>query len=74
MHPPTQAAVGARDDVVAADEFGERDDTIGNQLRVLDEVGGVADNARNQDLPGGEFYVAPDFELMFVADVAGFVK
>ena len=25
---------------------------------MLDEIGGVADNTRNQDLPGGEFHVA----------------
>ena len=36
------------------------------------KVGGVADKTRNQDLPGGEFHVAPDFEFMFVTDVAGF--
>jgi hypothetical protein len=57
------AAVGAGDDVFSADYFGECDDAIGYQFRVLDEVGGVADNARNQDLPGGEFHVAPDLEL-----------
>ena len=30
---------------------------------MLDEIGGVADNTRNQDLPGGEFHVAQTFEL-----------
>ncbi len=30
---------------------------------MLDEIGGVVDHTRNQDLPGGEFHVAPDFEL-----------
>src|SRR5205823_8741999 len=72
MDAAAQAAVGAGDDVFSADEFSERDDAIGYQFRVLDEVGGVADNTRNQDLPGGEFHIAPDFEFMFVADVAGF--
>ena len=32
----------------------------------------MADNTRDQDLPGGEFHVAPNFEFMFVTDVAGF--
>jgi hypothetical protein len=32
----------------------------------------MADNTRDQDLPGGQFHVAPDFEFMFVTDVAGF--
>ena len=45
--------------IFSADVFRERDEAIGYEFRVLDEVGGVADNTRNQDLPGGEFYVAP---------------
>jgi len=36
-----------------ADDFSERDDAIGYQFRVLDEIGGVADNTRSQDLPSG---------------------
>ena len=47
------AAVGAADDVFSADEFSEGDDSIGYQFRMLDEIGGLADNTRNQDLPGG---------------------
>jgi hypothetical protein len=54
--------VGAGHDIFSADEFSERDDAISYQFRVLDESGGVADNTRNQDLPGGEFHVAPHFE------------
>ena len=57
MDAAAEAAVGAGDDVLFADEFSERDDAIGYQFRVLDEVGGVADDTRNQDLPGGEFHV-----------------
>ncbi len=49
--------------IFSADVFRERDEAIGYEFRVLDEVGGVADNTRNQDLPGGEFYVAPDLIL-----------
>ena len=30
---------------------------------MLDELGGVADDAGNQDVPGGEFHVAPHFEF-----------
>jgi hypothetical protein len=37
---------------------------------VLDEIGGVADDSRNQDLSGREFHVAPDFVFMFVPGVA----
>ena len=41
MDAAAQAAVGAGDDVVSADEFSERDDAVGHQFRVLDEIGGV---------------------------------
>ena len=60
--PPWPQSVPG-DDVFSADEFSERDDAIGGQFRVLDEVGGVADNTRNQDLAGGEFHVAPIMAL-----------
>jgi hypothetical protein len=40
----------------------------GDEFRMLDELRGVAGNSRDQDLPGGEFHVAPDFVL--VTDVA----
>ena len=40
-----EAAVGAGDDVVAPDDPGEPDDALGDQLRVLDQVGRVADDA-----------------------------
>ena len=39
------------------------------QFRVLDEVGGVADRTRDQDLSGQRVYVAADFVFMLVTDV-----
>ena len=42
MDAAAQAAVGAGDDVFSAGEFGERENAIGYQFRVLDEIGGVA--------------------------------
>lgn len=33
----------------------------GDEFWMLDELRGVAGNSRDQDLPGGEFHVAPDF-------------
>jgi hypothetical protein len=69
MDAAAEATVGAGDDVFLADDFSERDDAIGYQFRVLDKVGGVADDARDEDFSGGEFHVAPDFEFMFVTDV-----
>jgi hypothetical protein len=55
-----------------AHEFSEGDDGIGNEFRMLDDLRGLAGNSRDQNFPGGEFHVAPDFEFMFVTDVAGF--
>ena len=72
MDAAAQAAVGAGDHVLAADDFSERDNAIGDQFRMLDEIGGVADKAGDEEFSGGEFHVAPDFEFMLVADVAGF--
>src|SRR5206468_7785776 len=47
-----EAAVGARDDVVASHDPREPDDALGDQLGVLHEVGSVADDAGDQDHPG----------------------
>src|SRR5205809_1950336 len=44
-----EAAVGARDDVVASHDPSEPDDALGDELGVLHEVGGVADDAGDQD-------------------------
>ena len=72
MDAAAEAAVGAGDDVFLADDFSERDDAIGDQFRVLDEIGGVTDDAGDEDFSGGQFHIAPDFVFMFVTDVAGF--
>jgi hypothetical protein len=53
MHSPAETAVGAGDDVFSAYEFSELDDAISYQCRVLDQVGGVADDARDEDFSGG---------------------
>ena len=43
-------AVGSGDDVLAADDLGEPHDPLGDQFGVLHQVGGVTDDARNEDL------------------------
>src|SRR6516162_4945174 len=47
-----EAAIGAAHDVFATDDLGQPDDALGNELRVLDDVGGMADHAGNQNLAG----------------------
>ena len=54
-----EAAVGAGDDVLAADEVGVAHDPLGDQLRVLDAVGRVGDDAGDDDLAVGELDAAP---------------
>src|ERR1700719_3835674 len=48
MDPAAEAAIGAGDDILAADHLGIAQDAIGDEVRVVDEVGGVADHTRHQ--------------------------
>src|SRR5688572_20325322 len=64
-----ETAVGAGDDVLAADELGEAHDPFGDQFRVLYQVGGVADHARYENFPGGKLYTLEDMVFVFVARV-----
>lgn len=45
-----EAAIGRGNDIVGADEFGEPYDTLGHQFRVLDDVGGMTDEAGHEHL------------------------
>src|SRR5580692_12421701 len=55
MDPAAEAAIGDGDDVLAAADLGIAQDAVGDELRVLDEVGGVADHTRHSILPAGNF-------------------
>ena len=66
-----EAAVGAGDDVLAADELGVADDALGDQLGVLDDVAGVGDDAGDSILPAGSLTRLPDVVLVLVARVGG---
>jgi len=72
MNPTTEAAIGTSDDVFAAGDCGIAQDAVGNQLRVLDKVGGVTDAAGHQHLARRQLDVLPDAPLMFVPHVGGF--
>jgi len=50
MRAPAEAAVRARDHVLAADAFREASDALRDELRVLDDVRRVRDTAWDQDL------------------------
>jgi hypothetical protein len=72
MHSPAETAVGAGDDVFSADDFSERNERSATSSGCSTRSVAWLTTPGNQDLPGGEFYVAPDFEFMFVTDVTGF--
>src|SRR5262249_38745202 len=50
VNPTAEAAVGAGDDVLPAHPVSEANDALGDQLGVLDQVGGMGDDARDKDL------------------------
>jgi len=47
-------------------------DALGHEFRVLDDIGGVRDHARYQDLAIGQLHVVPDGVLVLVPRVGGF--
>ena len=47
MHPPAQSAVGSGNDVLGAYRVGVSEEAIGHELRMLDNICGVTDDARN---------------------------
>ena len=70
-HARPQPAVGSRDDVLAPDDARVLDQALGHQLRVLDEVAGVAHDARNEDLALWQLHVFPHAPLVVVARIGG---
>src|SRR5271167_265627 len=65
---PAKTAIGRGDDLLAADCIGKAQDTLGDQFGVLDDVGGVADHARQDQLAVRELDVLPYLPLVLVAD------
>ena len=68
--PLGEAAVGAGDDALAADEAGEVHEALGHGLGVLDHGRGVGDDAGDEHLALGQADVLPDAPLVGVAGVA----
>src|ERR1700674_2739944 len=59
VHAAAEPAVGRGDDVLAAYRLGEADDPVGDQFGVLDQVGRVADDARQDPFARGQLDVLP---------------
>ena len=64
-----EAAIGAGDDVLAPDQPGEAHDALGHQLGMLDDVGGVADDAGDQHLARRQLDAFPHPPFMLVARI-----
>src|SRR5215471_147672 len=71
MDAAAEAAIGAGDDVFAAGDCGVTQDPVGDELRVLDEVRGMADDTRHQHLARRQFRGLPDAPLMLVPHIGG---
>src|SRR5690242_9104267 len=57
MDAAAHAAIGAGDDVLAPDDRRPVDEPPCHELGMLDDVGGVADDARHEDRPGRELHL-----------------
>src|SRR2546426_5773625 len=74
VHAATEPAVGRCDDALLSHETGEALDALGHQLRMLDHVGGVTHDARQDELAVRELDVLPHLPLVLVTHVAGFER
>lgn len=72
MNPAAEAAIGTRDDILATDDRGIAQDAVGDQGRVFDKVGGMADDTRHQHLAGRQLRLLPHAPLVLVPHIGGF--
>src|SRR5271168_3814352 len=66
-----KAAIGAGDHILAPDDSGKAADPLGNGLRMLDEIGGMGDDARDQQLAFRQFDILPDAPFVLMPRVGG---
>src|ERR1700732_1815970 len=69
--PGAEPAIGAGQDILAADEIGITPQPTGNEGGVLDEIGAMADNAGDQRRPLGELDVFEHAPFVLVTRVRG---
>src|SRR5437773_11682123 len=65
----TEAAVGAGHNIFAADDLGVADQTVGDRLRVFDDVRRMSDDSGHEDFACGKLHFFPDTPLVFMARV-----
>src|SRR6516165_9875972 len=71
VNPAAEAAIRTGNNVLAAGNRSVAQDSVSDELRVFDEVGGMADDAWHQHLARRQLRLLPHAPLMLVAHVAG---
>src|SRR5262249_37479149 len=69
MDAESQAAIGAGNDVLTTNEAREAHDAVGDELGMLDDIGRVADDTRDENLARGQRRRLPELPLVLVARV-----
>ena len=64
-----EATIGAAHDVFTADQSREAHQPLGDQFWMLDNIGGVADHARNELMAGRQFCRLPYPPFVLVARI-----
>src|SRR5579875_1330252 len=72
MRTPSEAAVGPCDDALPADALNEPLDPLRDELRMLDDVGGMGDDPRDDDLSVRQLHSFPDDVFVLVPRVRRF--
>src|SRR5579885_1349777 len=70
--PLRKAAICTGNDILAAEDFRQADNALAHELRMLDHVRCVTDDAGNQHLPGRWLYAFPHLPLMLMARIGAF--
>ena len=70
MRPPRPQSVEAITRSLP-DNIGEPQNTLGDKLRMLDHIGGMADDARQHQPVVGQLDLLPHLPFMLVPDIAG---
>src|ERR1700757_1106837 len=69
MDAAAETAIGRRNDPLFADKVRKPDDALRDEFGVLDDIGGVADDARQDQFTIGQLDLLPHLPLVFVADI-----
>src|SRR5438094_372984 len=69
--PCAEPAIGAGQDILAADEIGVAHEAFGDEVGVLDEIGAMADDPGDEGHAVGQLHLLEDAPFVLVARVGG---